>query len=111
VCSVYFQRVLFSSDKHSKMIGVVLGMIRLYLLIAGEYTKHAPLGGKAQSPAMAPSSAEVDSLLEYTRIAASTVNDVCCSDALLKAVSGVTMLVIPIVQVSIQGHCQRIHCC
>ncbi|KAJ7884698.1 hypothetical protein B0H13DRAFT_2666978 [Mycena leptocephala] len=48
---------------------------------------------------MPPSSAEIDSLLEYTRLAARTLQDVASADAsLLKAVSGATLLVIPLVQ-------------
>jgi hypothetical protein len=51
---------------------------------------------------MPSSSAEIDSLLEYTRLAARTLQDVAGADAsLLKAVSGATLLVIPLVQVGI----------
>ncbi|KAJ7817671.1 hypothetical protein B0H14DRAFT_3741639 [Mycena olivaceomarginata] len=48
---------------------------------------------------MPPSSAEIDSLLEYTRIAARTLQEVAGADApFLKAVSDATLLVIPLVQ-------------
>ncbi|KAJ6477223.1 hypothetical protein DFH09DRAFT_1056595 [Mycena vulgaris] len=48
---------------------------------------------------MPPSSPDIDSLLEYTRIAARTLQDISGPNVpLLKAVSGATLLVIPIVQ-------------
>jgi hypothetical protein len=51
---------------------------------------------------MPPSSAAIDSLLEYTRIAARTLQEVAGADApFLKAVSDATLLVIPLVQVGI----------
>ncbi|KAJ6540565.1 hypothetical protein B0H19DRAFT_1077973 [Mycena capillaripes] len=58
---------------------------------------------------MAASSPEVDSLLEYARIAASTVNDVCGSDAHLRAVSGATMLVIPMIQEDVRANGERFY--
>ncbi|KAJ7457808.1 hypothetical protein FB451DRAFT_1564132 [Mycena latifolia] len=46
-----------------------------------------------------PSPQEIDSLLEYTRIAATTLQDACGPNApLLNAVSGATMLIVSVVQ-------------